>query len=181
MADAGANQTTVIGADTHIKGEMSFQSSAMVLGTFEGKIAAAGEVHVGEGATCRAQIDATKVSVDGLVEGNVSAREAIQLNAKAKVQGDLAGATLIVAAGATFIGHCRVGPGAANTAPVASSATPAANGTTRTLESTEPKLVRPSRSHETPAELREETTIVATPSSRPLWTGGNGNGNARIA
>src|SRR5204863_1119835 len=43
------------------------------------------------------------------VEGNVTARERIQLNTKARVMGDLVANTLVVADGASFVGHCRVG------------------------------------------------------------------------
>ncbi len=106
-------QTTVIGADTHIKGEMTFQGSARILGTFEGKISAQGELQVAEGATCKATVEAATVLVDGAVEGNLTARERVQLNPKARIQGDLVAAKLVVAEGASFVGHCTVGPDAA--------------------------------------------------------------------
>lgn len=103
-------QTTVIGKDAKIKGEMTFEQSARILGTFEGKITAKGDVQVGEGAICRASVDATTVMVDGLIEGDVIARERVELTAKARVKGDLCATALIVADGASFVGHCRVGP-----------------------------------------------------------------------
>ncbi len=106
---AGNSEITVIGADTHIKGEMTFGSTARVLGTFEGTITAKGEVQVAEGATCRASIDAARVSVDGVVEGNVTAHEKLTLNQKARMKGDLVAPTLVVAEGAQFIGHVSVG------------------------------------------------------------------------
>lgn len=106
-------QTTIIGADTHIKGEMTFEGAARVLGTFEGKISAKGELHVADGASCKAAVDAGKVTVDGSVEGNVSARERVELTARAKMKGDLVAAKLLVAEGAAFVGHVTVGPDAA--------------------------------------------------------------------
>ena len=107
MADN--REITVIGADTHIKGEMSFGSTARVLGTFEGTITAKGEVQVAEGATCKASIEAATVSVDGVVEGNVTAHDKLMLNAKARMKGDLIAPTLVVAEGAEFTGHVTVG------------------------------------------------------------------------
>jgi cytoskeletal protein CcmA (bactofilin family) len=101
--------TTVIGPDTHIKGEMIFDSTARILGTFEGRIAAKGEVQIGEGAACKAAVEGTTVVVDGTVEGDVQARERVQLNSKARVIGDITATTLVVAEGATFHGNCRVG------------------------------------------------------------------------
>jgi cytoskeletal protein CcmA (bactofilin family) len=109
MAEA-TNQTTIIGADTHINGEMTFDGTARILGKFEGKIAAKGELFVADGASCKAAVEAGKVTVDGVVEGNVTARERVELTAKARMRGDLVAARLLVAEGASFVGHCTVGP-----------------------------------------------------------------------
>lgn len=109
MAETG-NQTTIIGSDTHIKGDMTFDGTAKILGTFEGKITAKGDLHVADGATCRAVVEAGRVTVDGNVDGNVTARERIELTAKAKMKGDLVASRLLVAEGASFVGHCTVGP-----------------------------------------------------------------------
>ena len=108
MADQ-TRTTTVIGPDTHIKGEMVFDSTARILGTFEGKITAKGEVQIGEGAACRAAVEGQTVIVDGLIEGDVIARERVQLNAKARVIGDVIANTLVCAEGASFIGNVKVG------------------------------------------------------------------------
>jgi cytoskeletal protein CcmA (bactofilin family) len=112
MPETG-NQTTIIGADTHIKGDMTFDGAAKLLGTFEGKITAKGDLHIADGATCRAVVEAGKVTVDGTVDGNVTARERVELTGKAKMKGDLVAARLLVAEGASFTGHCTVGPDAA--------------------------------------------------------------------
>lgn len=110
------SQTTIIGPDTHIKGDMTFESTARILGTFEGRIAAKGELQISETATCRAAVEAAKVLVDGAVDGNVTARERVELTAKARMKGDLVAAKLVVAEGASFVGHCTVGPDAAKAA-----------------------------------------------------------------
>jgi cytoskeletal protein CcmA (bactofilin family) len=112
MAETG-NQTTIIGADTHIKGDMTFDGAARILGTFEGKISAKGDLHVADGATCKATVETGRVTVDGVIEGNVTARDRAELTAKAKVRGDLIAARLLVAEGASFIGHVTIGPEAA--------------------------------------------------------------------
>jgi cytoskeletal protein CcmA (bactofilin family) len=112
-ASASAH-TTVIGPDTTIKGEMTFEGAARILGNFEGKISAKGDLHIADGASCKASVDAARVTIDGTVEGNVSARERVELTAKAKMKGDLNAARLLVAEGAVFTGHVSVGPEAAN-------------------------------------------------------------------
>lgn len=108
---------TVIGPDTHIKGELSFDTTARILGKVEGKVTSKGELQIGDGASCKAALEAGRVVIDGIVEGNVTARERIQLNAKARVVGDLVANTLVVADGASFVGHCRVGTDATRTTP----------------------------------------------------------------
>ena len=111
MADV-PNGTTVIGTDTHIKGEMTFDGNAKILGRFEGTITTKGQLHIAEGASCKAQVTAGSVTVDGQVEGNLRASDRVQLNAKSKLVGDLVAAKLIVAEGASFAGQVQVGPDA---------------------------------------------------------------------
>lgn len=109
MAHTNDQQITVIGPDAHFKGEMTFAGSARILGTFEGSITTTGEIEVGQGATCNATLHATRVVVDGAVEGDVTGDDLIELNAGANVKGDLTAGNLVVVEGATFEGHCRVG------------------------------------------------------------------------
>lgn len=115
MAEPG-KPTTVIGSDTHIKGDMTFESTARILGTFEGRIVTKGEVQIADGASCRAAIEAAKVLLDGSVEGNVTARERMELTGKAKLKGDLIATRLVIAEGAAINGHVAVGPEASKSA-----------------------------------------------------------------
>src|ERR1051325_10208774 len=71
MPDPAGQQTTIIGADTKIHGDMTFDGTARILGGFEGSITAKGELQIAESASCKATVDAAKVMIDGLVEGNV--------------------------------------------------------------------------------------------------------------
>jgi cytoskeletal protein CcmA (bactofilin family) len=107
---------TIIGPDTHIKGDMTFDSTARILGSFEGRIAAKGELQIADSAVCKAAVEAGKVSIDGQVEGNITARDRVELSAKARVKGDLIATKLVVADGASFVGHVTVGPEASKAA-----------------------------------------------------------------
>ena len=68
-------EATVIGNDTHIKGEMSFKKSVRLVGSLEGRVVGEGELHVAEGARCKADVESPAVVVDGAIEGNVTARD----------------------------------------------------------------------------------------------------------
>lgn len=101
--------TTVIGAGTFIKGEMVFDADALILGTFEGKITTRGEIQIGHQAACKATIQGATVVVDGLVEGDIIGLERVQLNATARVFGNIVAAAMVMASGATLNGHVRIG------------------------------------------------------------------------
>jgi len=124
--------TTVIGPDTQIKGEMSFEGSAKILGKFDGKITSKGEIQVGLGAVCKATIDAGTIIIDGEIAGDITARDRVKLNSTAKVTGDVIARTLIVAEGATFLGHYQVGTDAIEKAATAAETPAAAAATVET-------------------------------------------------
>lgn len=123
MADTDG-ELTIIGADTHIEGKMKFQKGAKVNGRFDGDITGPGELRVSNNATCRANIDAGSVSVDGTIEGNVNAKDRVALNNGGRVKGDIVAAKMVMAEGASLFGQVAVGPDAAQRsgAPSPSSA-----------------------------------------------------------
>lgn len=106
----GEANVTVLGADTHIKGEMTFAGNARLLGTFEGRIVTKGDLHVADSAACKASLEAARIIVDGTVEGDIVAHDRVELNATAQVTGNLTAHALVVSEGASFVGHCKVGP-----------------------------------------------------------------------
>jgi cytoskeletal protein CcmA (bactofilin family) len=165
--------TTVIGPDTHIKGEMVFDSTARILGTFEGRVIAKGEIQIGEGAACKAAVEGTTVIVDGLIEGDVTARERVQLNSKARVVGDIVAATLVVAEGASFNGHCRVGNDALKNAKIQQQNPDA---TRRSREAGQPQVNSKTELENTLAGLEARLTGM---SRRPLETS-NGTDNSGL-
>jgi len=105
-----ASAETIIGTGARIVGDVSFDGPARILGDIEGTIVTKSDLQIGAGASCKANIDAHRLAVDGSVTGNVTARDSLELAANAKIEGDLITAKLVVAEGATFVGYCRVGP-----------------------------------------------------------------------
>jgi cytoskeletal protein CcmA (bactofilin family) len=104
---------TVIGADAHFKGELSFQGSVRIDGVFEGAISTQGAVLVSQGGKVRAEVRAGSVKIDGTVEGNVVCEGRAELSPSCRLVGDLVAVKLQVHEGATFVGRCEVGPNAA--------------------------------------------------------------------
>ncbi len=108
MAETG--DTTVVGADSHFKGELSFERIAKIVGRFDGKITGKGELQVSQNAKCKADVEAAGVQVDGLVEGNLNAKDTVKLNGSGVVRGDITAAKMVMTEGASFHGMCAVGP-----------------------------------------------------------------------
>lgn len=108
---------TVIGPDAKFKGELTFEKSVQVLGSFEGQITTKGKLEVANGAVIQADIEAGSISVEGEVQGNMAAGDLIELKQSAKLKGDLRCSRLIVTDGASFVGHCNVGNGVVSKTP----------------------------------------------------------------
>jgi len=108
MAESG--DTTVVGADSHFRGELSFEKVAKIIGKFDGKITGKGELQVSQNAQCKADVEATGVQVDGLIEGNLQAKDTVKLNGSGVVRGDITAAKMVMTEGASFHGMCAVGP-----------------------------------------------------------------------
>lgn len=115
MAESG--ETTVIGADSHFKGELSFDKTAKIVGRFDGKITGKGDLHVVQSGKCQADVEAQSFNIDGTVEGNVNAGDTVRLNANGVVRGDITAAKMVMAEGASFFGVCAVGSDAKKGGP----------------------------------------------------------------
>jgi|GEM_PF-558866 len=156
-----AQQTTVIGPDAEIAGEMAFGGNARVLGRFEGRISAKGEVEIGQGARCRATIEAASVVIDGQVEGDVIARDRVRLGANARVIGDVTARTLAVSEGAHWVGRCNVSSEGEGTGRRGAAS---ANGSSR------------ARAEARPEARAEHAVAEPKAGARPAWLGEGGAG-----
>ena len=95
---------TLIGAGTTFRGEIVATKSLRIDGTLIGGIKEAENVIVGENAQVKGNICANYVVIDGVVEGNITATESIELLPKSKVTGDITTAVLSINEGAIFKG-----------------------------------------------------------------------------
>jgi len=101
--------TTVIGPDAAFKGELTFEKGVRVDGSVEGKITTKGHLAVSQNGRMKADVSAGTIVVEGQVTGNLTSSDRIELRKTARLQGDIRASKLLVAEGATFVGHCQVG------------------------------------------------------------------------
>jgi cytoskeletal protein CcmA (bactofilin family) len=94
---------------SRVSGQLSFQGSARIDGSVDGDIQCQGTLTIGESAEVKAKITAKVVIIRGKVEGNVSAKEKIELIAPARLIGNIDSPKLIITEGVVFDGDCSMG------------------------------------------------------------------------
>ena len=95
---------TIVGVDVTIKGNFKSPSNITVNGTVKGQVDTKTDVMVGEKATVEGSVNAKKVTVSGLIQGNVEARESLEIMPTGKIFGDITTSNLIIQSGALFVG-----------------------------------------------------------------------------
>jgi cytoskeletal protein CcmA (bactofilin family) len=94
---------------SRVSGQLTFQGSARIDGKVEGEIQCHGTLTIGDGADVRARISSQAVIIRGKVEGNVTAREKVELIAPGRVIGNISAPRLTVTEGVVFEGDCSMG------------------------------------------------------------------------
>jgi len=120
------SQSTVasIGKSLHVKGELSGNEDLSIEGKVEGKITLNGcNVTVGQTGRVSAEIQAKTVVVSGLVHGNISAAEMVEVTATGTMLGDIRSPRVKLVDGAKFKGSIDMeSRGAATQAQTSSQA-----------------------------------------------------------
>ena len=94
---------------SRVTGQLSFQGPARIDGKVDGEINCQGVLTIGEDAEVKAKITGQVVVIRGKVEGNVTAKERIELLAPARLIGNIDAPRLIIAEGVVFDGDCYMG------------------------------------------------------------------------
>lgn len=94
---------------SRVSGHLSFQGPARIDGNVDGEIHCQGMLTIGAGAEVKAKITCQAAVIHGKVEGNVSAKEKIELVAPARLAGNIDTPRLIIAEGVVFDGDCSMG------------------------------------------------------------------------
>jgi cytoskeletal protein CcmA (bactofilin family) len=114
----GNSSKNVLSSDVEIKGNLKFSGELSFDGKLEGEITSDGSLTVGENAVVNGNIDVNSIVLRGKVNGNIAAKEKIDIKSKAELFGDIRAAKLVIEEGVTFVGKSEVNPNKATpTAP----------------------------------------------------------------
>lgn len=111
MADEG-KMNSIIGKGCKVNGTIDVQDGTLRIdGDFEGNVnCPGGTLVIGKGGTVKADIKVSNAVVGGTVNGNIDAKEKIELQAGSRLEGDIKTRRLVIDEGVFFEGSCRMSP-----------------------------------------------------------------------
>ena len=110
MSTTGNTSKNVLNSDVEIKGNLKFTGELTLEGKLEGEVQTDGLLNLGDSAIVNGNINAQSVVVRGKINGNINAKEKIEIKAKAELFGDIRATKLVVEEGVTFVGKTEVNP-----------------------------------------------------------------------
>jgi cytoskeletal protein CcmA (bactofilin family) len=99
-----------LNSDVDIKGTLRFSGELTFDGKLEGEIQSEGTLNLGDNAVVKGNITANSVVVRGKVNGNVTAKEKIDIKTKTELFGDIRASRLVMEEGVIFVGQTEVNP-----------------------------------------------------------------------
>src|SRR6516225_12217749 len=94
----------VLNSDVELKGTLKFAGELTFDGKIDGDINSEGSLSLGDNAVIKGNINVSSVVVRGKINGNVTAREKIEIKAKTELFGDIRAPKLAIEEGVTFVG-----------------------------------------------------------------------------
>ncbi len=102
---------TLLGKGSEFTGKLTFEGQVRIDGKFNGEISTKDTIVIGDGARVEATISAGTVIIHGMVVGNVTAAQIIELKQPGRVKGDLSTPALTIERGASYDGTCKMTEG----------------------------------------------------------------------
>ncbi|MGB3561890.1 MAG: polymer-forming cytoskeletal protein [Thermoanaerobaculia bacterium] len=99
---------TVIGDETHLKGNLETAASVEVRGTIEGDCAIGGILWVRQGGGVTGAITVEAAVLEGEVRGNIQAKERVELRPGSSLRGNIDAGSLAIAEGAFYQGKVKM-------------------------------------------------------------------------
>ncbi len=100
-----AAQPTVFGSACQIRGDISIDGDAIILGTIEGDVEASGRIEIGEDGNVRGNVQAGHLSILGRIEGDVRCEEVLEMSGH--IEGNIACGKIEIDSSATLVGNLR--------------------------------------------------------------------------
>jgi cytoskeletal protein CcmA (bactofilin family) len=120
--DFGGGDSTIIGPSILINGKLSGDEDLTVRGRVEGELSLTRTLIVEPSGIVKANVQVKNAIISGVVVGNITATESVELTREGRMVGDIASPRVIIVDGASFRGRVDMG----NAEPRSASERPAA-------------------------------------------------------
>ena len=112
-----SNSKNVLNSDVELKGTLKFSGELTFDGKLDGDIQTEGSLNLGDNAVVKGNLNVNTVVMRGKVNGNVTAKEKIDIKSKTEMFGDIRTPKLVIEEGVTFVGKSEVNPNKVAPAP----------------------------------------------------------------
>jgi len=127
---AESKTNALLGKGSEFEGKLSFEGTVKIDGVMKGEIRSKDNLIIGEGAKVEAEIEVGSAIISGQVNGNVTAKNRVELKNPARITGNITTPVLIVEEGVTLDGNCSMsGAKGGSSTGTAASASPASAST----------------------------------------------------
>ena len=113
IQDSANGSTTYVAASTTIVGTITGKGAYVFCGSVEGDCDIEGPLTLAAGGRWKGILKATDIVLAGVVEGDVIAKQRVEILGTARVSGSLSGNSIAVAEGAVIEGEIKVTSGEA--------------------------------------------------------------------
>ena len=103
-------KATVLAREDFLSGKLVVKGTGQVLGNFSGQIESDGDILIGPEAHVEADIRGARITLAGLVRGNVIATSRLKITSSGRLEGDATVGALVVQEGGVHYGVIRVHP-----------------------------------------------------------------------
>jgi cytoskeletal protein CcmA (bactofilin family) len=119
MNQTAGTSKNVLSSDVEIKGNLKFSGELTFEGKLDGEINSDGVLNLGDSAVINGNINAQSIVVRGKINGNLTAKEKIDIKTKTELFGDIRSTKLAIEEGVTFVGKTEVNPNKVTPIPAA--------------------------------------------------------------
>jgi cytoskeletal protein CcmA (bactofilin family) len=115
----GATSTSLIGAGTSMKGDITSNGDLRIDGTLVGNIHCSAKVVIGANGVVQGDINGQQADIMGKITGTITVKDLLQLKGGSHLNGNIKAAKLQIEPSANFNGECHMVGAASNTVAVA--------------------------------------------------------------
>lgn len=113
----GGKIESVLGANTSLEGQLKVDGNLRIDGDLVGTLQVLGNLIIGERANVKADISAHSIQVWGMVEGEIVAKERLEILSSGRVFADVDVNALLIDDDAVFRGQCTIRDAAGQAQP----------------------------------------------------------------